>query len=189
MSISKSLHQNRLQIKSKIGYNISDDLKLRFILAFGTGGTDWAANDQAYAIFVVDATEKQALPTYAGGAGTLLWKHDLNVGEKVWSAPTIAAGFLFVATTCGSLESSNPSDDIPAAGEPSGNFLKLKILDGTMADSITNIGKVRGSIYVDRQHAYLTTIDGKVIQIGEGNFDPGSSTNVVLKTWRQLSAP
>jgi len=157
------------------------------ILAFGTGGTDWAADDQAYAIFAVDATEKQTEPTYSGGAGTLLWKQDLGIGEKVWSAPTIAAGFLFVATTYGSLESTNPSDDIPVTGEPSGDFLKFKILDGTMVDSITNIGKVRGSIYVERQHAYLTTIDGKVIQIGEGNFEASSGTNVVLKTWRQIT--
>jgi len=42
------------------------------IVIFGTGGADWASNDQAYAIYAVDATDKQESPTYADGAGTLL---------------------------------------------------------------------------------------------------------------------
>lgn len=156
------------------------------ILVFGTGGADWASDTQAYAIFAVDATNKQSVPTYANGAGTLLWKKDLGVGEKVWSTPTIAYGYIFVTTAYGSMEGSDPRMDLSAEGDSSGNLYKLKIEDASLAWSVTNIGKVRGSIYVDRQHAYMTTIDGQVIQIGGEDFSAGSGSNVSLVTWRQL---
>jgi hypothetical protein len=49
-----------------------------------------------------------------------------------------------------------------------------------------DIGKVRGSLYVDRQHVYLTTNSNEVIQIGDENFSPGNANNVKLKAWKQL---
>jgi hypothetical protein len=76
--------------------------------------------------------------------------------------------------------------DLAAEGEDSGNFYKLKLSDGDMVWSLTHVGKVRGSIYVDRQHAYMTTIDGQIIQIGGEDFSAGSSSNVSMITWRQL---
>jgi len=156
------------------------------ILIFGTGGTDWAADDQAYAVYAIDATTKQSVPTYADGAGTLLWKVDLAVGEKVWSTPTVAYGYIFLATAFGSMEGSDPRSVIPAEGQASGNFLKLKLADGSEAWKLTDIGKVRGSVFVNRQHAYMTTIDGNVIQIGGDDFAAGTGNRVVLRTWRQM---
>jgi hypothetical protein len=156
------------------------------VLIFGTGGADWASDAQTYAIFAVDATDKQSEPTYANGTGTLLWKIDLGMGEKVWSTPTIANGYIYLTTAFGSMEGSDPRMDLPAEGENSGNFYKLNFKDGSLLWSQTNIGKVRGSIYVDRQHAYMTTIDGQIIQFGGEDFGAGSGSNVSLITWRQL---
>jgi hypothetical protein len=156
------------------------------VLVFGTGGADWASDAQTYAIFAVDATDKQSVPTYANGAGTLLWQKNLGAGEKVWSTPTVAYGYIFVATAFGSMEGSDPRMDIPVTGQASGNFLKLKLADGGLAWQLSDIGKVRGSIFVDRQHAYMTTIDGQVIQIGGSDFAAGTGNRVVLRTWRQM---
>ncbi len=158
------------------------------VLVFGTGGTDWAANDQAYSIYAVDATEKQTDPTYwnpaseRGGAGTLLWEFTLAVGEKVWSAPKIAAGQIFVATGSGTTESADLRQDVSGTGK----LYSLNLADGTQAWTVDNIGKARGSIYVDRQHVYLTTINNQIRQIGEDNFPEGEANNVVLKAWREF---
>ena len=155
------------------------------VVIFGTGGADWAANDQAYAIYAVSATDKQETPTYAGGAGTLLWQADLAVGEKAWSSPTIAAGQVYLATAFGTMESSNPGYDLPVGGQPTGNLYSLNLEDGSESWSIDNIGKIRGQPYVDRQHINLTTIDNQIIQIGNENFSEGSDSaiNVVLRAW------
>jgi hypothetical protein len=115
-----------------------------------------------------------------------LWQKNLGLGEKVWSTPTIAHGYSFAATAYGSMEGSDPRMDLPAAGGNSGNFYKLKLADGSLAWSLTGIGKVRGSIYVDRQHAYMTTIDGQIIQIGGEDFGAGGGSNLSMMDWRQL---
>jgi hypothetical protein len=39
---------------------------------------------------------------------------------------------------------------------------------------------------VDRQHAYMTTIDGQIIQIGGEDFGAGTGSRVLLQTWRQF---
>ena len=156
------------------------------VVIFGTGGADWASNDQAYAVYAVDATEKQETPTYAGGAGTLLWKVDLAVGEKVWSSPTIAAGQIYIATAFGTMESSNPRRDLSVAGQPTGSLYSLKLEDGSKSWSIDNIGKTRSSLYVDRQHVNLTTMDNQVIQVGGGDFSEGNVNNVITWAWREL---
>jgi Tfp pilus tip-associated adhesin PilY1 len=159
------------------------------IVIFGTGGTDWAADDQRYHIYAVNATNTKAEAdiTYADGAGNLWWDAiELGVGEKVYSAPTIAAGRILVATVFGDVESDDPSSDLVAEGENSGNLYSFKVADGTQDWTISNIGKSRGAIFVDRQHLYLTTIHNDIIQVGDGNFAQGNANNVILRTWRQF---
>jgi hypothetical protein len=157
-------------------------------LVFGTGGTDWAANDQAYSIYALDATHKQTSPAYwdsvtgQGGTATLRWELPLAAGEKVWSAPTIAAGRIFLATASGTMESDNPRQDLAGAGK----IYSLNLEDGSLVWSIDNIGKARGSIYVDRQHVYLTTVNNQIRQFGDDVFPADGANNVVLKAWREL---
>jgi Tfp pilus tip-associated adhesin PilY1 len=152
------------------------------LVVFGTGGTDWADNDGTYHLYAINSTVKNGSPTYASGGGTLWYDIALNQGEKVWSTPTIAAGQVYVSTSTGSMESTNPKDDLAAGA---GRVMALSLADGTETWSIAT-GKVRGSLFVSRGHVYLTTIDNELIQIGDGNFAPVDTNNVILKSWRQL---
>jgi tRNA threonylcarbamoyladenosine modification (KEOPS) complex Pcc1 subunit len=157
------------------------------VVIFGTGGTDWAANDKNYYVYAINASDKQGAPTYAGGAGTLLWELQLDVGEKVWSSPTIAAGQIFVATSTGSMESSDPRNDIAGTG----NLYSISLEPGGGGNAavtwkIDDIGKVRGSLYVSRHHIFLSTIDNEIIQVGDEDFSEGNINNVILKSWRKF---
>jgi len=178
------------------------------VLIFGTGGTDWAPvktgsepeTDFLHSVYAVDATEKQTSPVYwdsdteQGGAGTLLWEQTLDAGEKVWSAPTIAAGRIYVATATGTMESDDPATDVAGAGYLYSLDLKTgaktwqdeNSTDVNIQQGRLGVGKTRGSIYVDSQHVYLTTIEGDVIQVGDGNFIAGNANNAILKAWRQF---
>jgi hypothetical protein len=155
------------------------------ILVFGTGGANWASDTGTYAVYAVDATTKQSTPSYANGSGTLLWQHNLAVGEKVWSTPTIASGQIYVVTSFGGMESSDPGQDVAVSGQ-TGNLHSLSLASGALAWSMNNIGKVRGSLYVDRQHAYLTTVDNQVLQIGGEDFTAGTGNRVILRSWKQF---
>jgi hypothetical protein len=154
------------------------------VVIFGTGGTDWADNNSNYYLYAISATYMNPTPTYASGAGTSYWATGpvmLPQGEKVWSTPTIAAGQIYLSTSTGTMESTDPKDDL-AAGV--GKLYSRSLTDGTENWNVTT-GKARGSVYVDRGHVYLTTIDNQLVQIGDGNFSE-SGNNVVLKSWRQF---
>jgi Tfp pilus tip-associated adhesin PilY1 len=158
------------------------------LVIFGTGGTTWAAPDEItpvknYYLYAINSTVRNGSPTYASGGGTLWYAPiALNQGEKVWSTPTIAAGQIYVSTSTGSMESTNPKDDLAAGA---GRVMALSLADGTEAWSI-DTGKVRGSLFMARGHVYLTTIDNELIQIGNGIFTQTDPNNVILKSWRQL---
>jgi hypothetical protein len=154
------------------------------VVIFGTGGADWASDAQAYAVYAVDATQKKVTPTYAEGAGTLLWQKTLSVGEKVWASPTIAAGQVYIATAYGQMEPTDPVAALPTGN--SGNLYSIKIKDGSQTWSLTNVGKARGNLFVNREHVYLTTVDNTIIQVGNNSFAAGGANNVVVRDWRQL---
>ena len=151
------------------------------LVVFGTGGTDWADDNATYGIYVVDAADKSANATAATGAGKLFWSMTLPKGQKVWSSPTIAAGQLFVATASGKMESADVRDDLVGTG----TLYNLSLLEGTENWSL-DVGKVRGSLFVDRQHVYISTIDNNLIQVGNDDFSPGNANNVKIQSWKQL---
>ena len=162
------------------------------LLIFGTGGADWASNDQGYNVLAVDATaagllapiDKQTNFQATGGAVDAIWNLPLANGEKVWSSPTISAGQIWIVTSFGSMESADPKSDRGGSSK-----LRLLNLDGTNAwdePLIFDNRKVRGSIYVSRKHVYMSTFDGDIIQLGDDNdFSPGTGNRVVLKSWQQ----
>jgi len=159
------------------------------VLIFGSGGADWAADDQAYSIYAVDATELKETPTYAEGAGTLLWEQTLDEGEKVRSTPTIAAGRIYVATASGTMESTDPGEDVAGSGYLYSLDLKTGDKAWTSDDNPegrVDVGKGLSSVYVDRRHVYLTTINNEIRQIGDDNFTAGQANNVLLKAWREV---
>ena len=159
------------------------------VLIFGSGGADWAADDQAYSIYAVDATELKETPTYAEGAGTLLWEQTLDEGEKVRSTPTIAAGRIYVATASGTMESTDPGEDVAGSGYLYSLDLKTGDKAWTSDDNPegrVDVGKGLSSVYVDRRHVYLTTINNEIRQIGDDDFTAGQANNVLLKAWREV---
>jgi hypothetical protein len=164
------------------------------IVIFGTGGTHWAETaNKNHKIYAVNATNKLATPTYDDGAGTLHWQKTLATGEKVWSSPTVAGNRVYVATSTGTMNSDNPRDDIAGIGRLYAINLKDRNDDGTAITEGTmenlnngNIGKAHGSVYVDRGHLYMTTVDNKIVQIGDGTFTEGGASNVKLKAWKLL---
>ena len=159
------------------------------LLIFGTGGADWASNAKGYHVYAVDATEaanlietdKQTNYEDSGGAIGAKWSLPTDVGEKVWSAPTVSAGQIWIVTSFGSMESADPKSD-------KGGSSKLRLLNLDTGENIWDepltIGKVRGSIYVSRKHVYMTTFDGEIIQLGDDDFTSGTGNRVVLKSWQ-----
>ena len=159
------------------------------LLILGTGGTDWAADDKGYHVYAVDATAAGNLvqsdknENYAalGGAIGAVWSLATDIGEKVWSSPTISAGQIWLVTSSGTMESADPKND--KAGDS-----KLRLLDLDTGQNVWNqplqLGKVRGSLFVSRKHVYLTTFDGDIIQLGDqDDFSGGTGNRVVLKSW------
>lgn len=153
------------------------------VVIFGTGGTDWAADDKSYHIYAVNASDKKESPTYAEGAGTLFWDYQLPIGEKVWSTPTVSEGQLFLATSTGSMESADPRQDIASGA---GKLRTFDLKDGSESGSAIDVGKARGSIYIDRGQISLSSIDNTITLIGDGDFSLSNISNVVLKAWRQI---
>jgi len=165
------------------------------LLVFGTGGADWAANDKFYYVYAVDATEADRLEQSEKNANYksydmaikpekpfIPWKLKLEpAGEKIWSSPTISAGEIWIVTTFGSLESADPKSDRSPL-----DYSKLRVvnLDGELKFTSDKFGKVRGSIYISRKHAYMTTFEGEIIQLGDEDFSSGTGNRVVLKSWQ-----
>ena len=172
------------------------------LLIFGTGGADWASNDQGYHVFAVDATEagrltpeqKEKFYTLYGMAieppiAPFLWnkfvplKLALKPGEKVWSSPTFSDGQIWVVTSFGSMESADPKAD--AGGRSLLRQLSLNTDPSKWPDPKEISGKVRGSLFVSKQHVYMTTFENEIIQFGSEDFDDSTGNRVVLKSWQQ----
>ncbi len=152
------------------------------LIVFGTGGTDWAANDIQYEVYAIDATTPNASKSYAIGGGTLYWSATLPVGEKVWSSPTIFNNQIYLATATGSMEGADPRDDIASGA---GKLRIFNLDDGSEPVDALDIGKVRGSIYIDRDQVYMTTIDNQIVRIGDGNFSPDVK-RASIKAWHHV---
>ncbi len=159
------------------------------MLVFGTGGADWASDSKGYHVYAVDATaagdlgkkDKDDNCRDFGGAIDAIWSLATAKGEKVWSSPTISAGQLWIVTSFGTMESADPKSDL--AGSSNLRVLDLDTGQNVWDDPL-KIGKVRGSIYVSNKHAYMTAINGEIIQIGHAtDFTPGTGNRVVLKSW------
>ncbi|MCP4623682.1 MAG: hypothetical protein GY850_09150 [bacterium] len=101
------------------------------------------------------------------------------VGEKVWSTPTVAAGKIWVVTSSGLMEGSDPG--VVSGGS---STLRQIDLDGSLVGTPFVFNKkVRGSLYVANGHLYMTTFNNEIIQLGDGDFATGFGNRVVLKSW------
>lgn len=155
------------------------------LVVFGTGGTDWAPADadHLHSIFVIDMTQKLASPDTANGAATLLWQLQLEVGEKAWSSPTVADGTVYVSTAYGTMESANPGDDIASTAQL--GKIRAVSLEGGETVFSQEVGNQRGSVYIKDGHAYGSTLDGRVVQLGDEDFSSGFVVNVFKLLWKE----
>jgi hypothetical protein len=80
------------------------------------------------------------------------------------------------------MESADPKSD---RSPTDFSILRKLDLDGGLLYKSNKFGKVRGSIYISRKHAYMTTFEGEIIQIGDEDFASGTGNRVVLKSWQQ----
>ncbi|MBI5814504.1 MAG: PQQ-binding-like beta-propeller repeat protein [Nitrospinae bacterium] len=164
---------------------IAVDENFHFIVIFGTGGADFAPADASYihSIIAIDITDKLATPSTLNGAGTFLWQQNLAVGEKVWGSPTVANGIVYVNTMFGTGESANPRDDINSTTSVG----KLHAIDmKTGAATFTlDTANSRGSVYIKKGHAYVSSRDGQVIQVGNEDFSSGTPVNVHVLSWEE----
>lgn len=65
-----------------------------------TGGADWVTTNLTGFVVAVDAQHYQSGNS---GLGTQLWKTNLGAGERVYAAPTVAGGDVYVFSSLGAL--------------------------------------------------------------------------------------
>lgn len=121
------------------------------VVAFGTGGTDWSgANNNMVAVY--DLTEEQLLfPPI--DIGTL----------KLYSPVSFAGGQMFFVAVKGSLNSPNPTLDLPDPNDPAPSAFVYSVnLDPTATNRVqrAEFTKGRGSVYVKNGQVFGGSIDG-----------------------------
>ncbi|MFQ5543046.1 MAG: hypothetical protein ACE5FY_01690 [Nitrospiria bacterium] len=154
-------------------------------LVWGTGGTDWASNSDTYAVYVLDITGTNVYNLPGVGA-QLISKTILDQGEKIFGGITFSQGFLFFGTAFGQVEGVSPTENIAQSNV--GNIRGMNISDPTDQWKYSAQGKFRGSVFVSRGELYATTLDGKIIDLGDGTFnEPSSLSWYKLKNWRAVT--
>ena len=161
----------------------------RVYLAWGTGGSQWASASDYYSVYVLEIT---GLDTYnlVDGSGalrdaTLAYEFTLEQGEKTFGAVTFSQGSLYFGTAFGSVEGLNLKDDI--ASNNTGNIRGISLTDKASNWKYTAGGKFRGSVYVARGHVYGTTLDGKVVDIGDPSYtEPSALRWFKVRSWREI---
>ncbi|RMF86868.1 MAG: hypothetical protein D6739_02545, partial [Nitrospirae bacterium] len=165
------------------------------VLFFGTGGTDWAPADATHLHKVVAVKAGYHHPDTGQGVGEVLFEHTLPPGEKVFSSPVLTGNILFVGSVVGTVESSDPTQDLPGAGAPVGSVLALDVSNAkagtagppTVVGQVANAGNIRATLHVENDALYGSTIDGKVVQVGNaGNGGQASVPPVQRYFWRQV---
>jgi len=156
----------------------------RTTLVWGTGGADWASDTDFYSVYILDITSVNVyhLPTEGG---ILKSKLLLDQGEKIFGAITSSEGSLFFGTAFGQVEGINPKDDVALINK--GNIRGIQLSDPNVNWKYTANGKFRGSVFISKGQLYATTLDGKIIDIGDGTFGEPSALNWYnVKTWREI---
>ncbi|MCB1042421.1 MAG: hypothetical protein KDC35_05770 [Acidobacteria bacterium] len=121
------------------------------VVAFGTGGTDWsgALNN---IVVVYDLKDEQLLIP------------PINLGElKLYAPITFAGGRIFFVAVRGSLNSANPTFDLPDVNDPTPSaFLFSVDLDPTATNRVTQteFTKSRASVYIKNGQVFGGSIDG-----------------------------
>jgi len=154
-------------------------------LVWGTGGADWASANDYFSVYVLDITTADVYDL-SNHKGTLISKLVLDQGEKIFGGITFSQGSLFFGTVFGNAEGVNPKDDI--AVDNKGNIRGIDLSDPNNNWVYAANGKFRGSVFVSRGELYATTLDGQIIDIGDGSFkEPSALSWYKLKNWRKVN--
>ncbi|OGW61900.1 MAG: hypothetical protein A2638_05740 [Nitrospirae bacterium RIFCSPHIGHO2_01_FULL_66_17] len=161
----------------------------RVYLAWGTGGAQWASASDYYSVYVLEITGLDPYNTVDGSGklrgATLAYEFTLDQGEKTFGAVTFSQGSLYFGTAFGSVEGLNLKDDI--ASNNTGNIRGISLTDKASNWKYTAGGKFRGSVYVARGHVYGTTLDGKIVDIGDPSYtEPSALRWFKVRSWREI---
>jgi hypothetical protein len=161
----------------------------RTTIVWGTGGAQWSSDTAYYAIYALDITSVNVYALLdANGVlqgTTLTYKFVLDQGEKVFGAVTYSQGSLYVATAFGNVDGVSPKDDVALTNQ--GNIRGISISDSKTNWKYAANGKFRGSVFVSKGELYATTLDGKIIDLGNGTFTSSSALKWYKpKNWREI---
>jgi outer membrane protein assembly factor BamB len=165
------------------------------VLFFGTGGTDWAPADAAHLHKLIAVKAGFHHADAGQGVGEVLFSQALPAGEKVFSSPVLSGTVLYLGTVVGTVESADPTQDLPAVGATVGSLRAYNVgnavggLGGapTVAGTVAGAGNVRATLHIQNDALYGATIDGQVVQVGTaGNGGNTSIPPVDRFFWRQV---
>ncbi len=165
------------------------------VLFFGTGGADWAPADAAHLHKLIAVKAGFHHADAGQGVGEVLFEEILPAGEKVFSSPVLSGTVLYLGTVVGTVESDDPTQDLPAVGATVGSLRAYDVgnavngLAGapTVAGTIAGAGNVRATLHIQNDALYGATIDGGVVQVGTaGNGAAASVPPVDRFFWRQV---
>lgn len=142
------------------------------VVAFGTGGTDWATPVTNNIVVVYDLVDDALLIP------------EINIGTgKIISPISFAGDSIFFIAVEGTVNSPDPSMDLPDTTNPDPDaYLYAVSLDATQQSQNTRvpITKSHGSVYVKNGQTYSGSMDGTVQQYGERRDQD------TLRAFRQL---
>lgn len=156
------------------------------VVAFGTGGTDWA-----------DATNNQVIVWSLEDGEHLIPPIDIGA-RKLFAPVVIANNQIFFIAVAGSLNSPDPTLDLPQVGEPETRFYAYSMnpditaserLLATFATSKTRspIYIKDGQVYTDKFDADSTS-DGGLPVNRRGEYNPGESIDILeFMFWKDLT--
>lgn len=165
------------------------------VLFFGTGGADWAPADAAHLHKLIAVKAGKHHPDAGQGVGEVLFEELLPAGEKVFSSPVLSGNILYLGTVVGTVESADPTQDLPAVGATVGSLRAYDVGNAvggvggapTLAGTIAGAGNVRATLHIQNDALYGATIDGGVVQVGTaGNGAAASVPPVDRFFWRQV---
>ena len=159
------------------------------VVIFGTGGADWADTSIQHYVAAVSATSHNPTGQWCtDGAGLVKWKEWLAAGEKVYAAPVAAGDMCYFTSATGSLNSSDPKNDLSGSGFMYG--LSIGETDDSQRQKFRSPldAKNRGALYIRDGNVHGTTVDGSAIKRDEsGNIDDSASgIDVGIRSWRVI---
>lgn len=144
------------------------------IVAFGTGGADWA-NATNNIVAAVDLTD-----------GTVLAKIDIG-SRKLFAPVAIAADQLFFIAVAGSVNSPDPTQDIPQVGDSDSLFYRV-YLDPDQPNPVSTktVEKTVAAPYVKNGQTYTGGFEANLTR--HGTLQNQESINqIMFRYWRDLA--